>query len=297
MYNVFSSKSFKIAKFSIKNLLFLFMLVLTVMGFHAWVVFKTLAVLDDVSSIIILKRGVLTEPLPAKIIYVHRDGNSQGRHTDCVIKNCIFVDDKCHFRDNEYTFDAVMYGQTSLRSVTRPQKNFKAVNIFTPAMPPHKEEACDIYYDDFFHLTYTYRLDSNVVSKYFVVRDLAGNIIAPGLAPPWEANLSSVNDEIKSKIKRKSKAVAYLNYNCELEKRTDLNKLKKTFFEYALKIDTYNCSRVCKGGICDVALPDEYYFYIISEEYFAEDYVTEKMLHAYDNYVVPIVFGGANYSR
>ncbi|XP_022823477.1 alpha-(1,3)-fucosyltransferase 9-like isoform X3 [Spodoptera litura] len=44
-------------------------------------------------------------------------------------------------------------------------------------------------------------------------------------------------------------------------------------------------------------LQKDYYFYMSMENSFAEDYVTEKLLTALRNDVVPIVYGGADYNR
>ncbi|CAH2049182.1 unnamed protein product, partial [Iphiclides podalirius] len=274
------------------------------MGFHTWIVYKTMAVLDDVSSIIILKHGRrFNRPPPSKAIYVllrHRYSEILRQQSDCfTARNCVLIDDKNHSGDNYTLFDAVMFGQESSGLTNSPGKPFKALNVFTSTFPPDSEAVCDISYDDFFNLTFSYRLDSDVVLKRFVVRKPNGDIIAPGVAPPWGANLSSLSNRIRSIIKRKRKAVAYLNYNCKLESSKGMyyNKLEEIFTEYALNVDTYNCSYDCDNERCGVTLPDEYYFYIIFENYFAEDYVTNRILDAYDNYVVPILYGGANLSR
>ncbi|KAJ2937861.1 hypothetical protein O0L34_g18682 [Tuta absoluta] len=44
-------------------------------------------------------------------------------------------------------------------------------------------------------------------------------------------------------------------------------------------------------------IKNNYYFYLSFENSFCDDYVTEKLLNAVQNYAVPIVYGGANYSR
>nr|XP_037877562.1 alpha-(1,3)-fucosyltransferase C-like [Bombyx mori] len=42
---------------------------------------------------------------------------------------------------------------------------------------------------------------------------------------------------------------------------------------------------------------EKYYFYLSFENSFGEDYVTEKLLHALEFDAVPVVYGGANYTR
>jgi alpha-1,3-fucosyltransferase len=41
----------------------------------------------------------------------------------------------------------------------------------------------------------------------------------------------------------------------------------------------------------------DYFFYASFENSLYHDYVTEKLTRAYNNFVVPIVYGGSNYSR
>ncbi|XP_063375065.1 alpha-(1,3)-fucosyltransferase C-like [Cydia amplana] len=48
---------------------------------------------------------------------------------------------------------------------------------------------------------------------------------------------------------------------------------------------------------CLKLIQEQYYFYLSFENSFSEDYVTEKLLTALENYAVPVVYGGANYTR
>lgn len=48
---------------------------------------------------------------------------------------------------------------------------------------------------------------------------------------------------------------------------------------------------------CYALIESDYYFYLAFENSFCEDYVTEKILTATQHYAVPVVYGGANYSR
>lgn len=45
---------------------------------------------------------------------------------------------------------------------------------------------------------------------------------------------------------------------------------------------------------CIDIVEENYYFYLAFEN---SDYVTEKLMTALDHYTVPVVLGGANYSR
>lgn len=40
-----------------------------------------------------------------------------------------------------------------------------------------------------------------------------------------------------------------------------------------------------------------YYFYLAFEDSMSVDYITQAVLNAYDNYAVPIVYGGVHYDK
>lgn len=44
-------------------------------------------------------------------------------------------------------------------------------------------------------------------------------------------------------------------------------------------------------------LKEDYLFYLAFENAFDRDYVTDTILRAFNNYAVPIVYGGADYDR
>lgn len=48
---------------------------------------------------------------------------------------------------------------------------------------------------------------------------------------------------------------------------------------------------------CAAKLQKDYYFYLVLEDAICDDYVTDKLLLALNNYAVPLVYGGANYRR
>ncbi|CAK1580884.1 unnamed protein product [Parnassius mnemosyne] len=272
------------------------------MGFHVWLVCKTLAVLDDVSTIIVLKHDKrFIKPLPDKTIYIlnwDKNFDTQKNLFDrCSVRNCMITKDRHYFGEDYSNFDALLFTESFLGSSYKPQNGSRALRIFVSTLPPHNKITCDKYYDNFFNMTFTYRLNSDIVLKYFVVRNFTGHIVAPNLAPVWNVSPNSVNTDIQSIMRRKVRAVVYMNCNSNYDswKRTYLTKLENNLSRYSLKIDTYNCSG-CGYGDCNSIFRD-YYFYIIFENYFAEDYMTKKLLYAYDNYVVPIIYGGANYSR
>lgn len=89
--------------------------------------------------------------------------------------------------------------------------------------------------------------------------------------------------------------------HCRADSQRDeyIARLQDHLFPFSLRIDVFGkCSqRRCPNDDCENMLKSDYYFYLAFENGISEDYVSEKVLHGYNNYAVPIVYGGANYSR
>lgn len=113
--------------------------------------------------------------------------------------------------------------------------------------------------------------------------------------------LKHISPKIRSIFKGRRKAAAWIVSHCNADSLRDeyLTRLQQHLFHYSLTLDVYGqCTGTkCENNDCEKMLRDNYYFYMAFENSFSEDYVTEKVLHGYDNYVVPIVYGAANYSR
>jgi hypothetical protein len=154
----------------------------------------------------------------------------------------------------------------------------------------------DIYpLDGLFNWTMTYRRDSDVIQPYGWIQPI-GSI---GLQPEVE----EINREMELAIKRKSKnkktkMVAWFVSNCQSKSQREqyANALAKY-----VQVDVYgDCgSMACdrdNAANCYEMLEQDYKFYLSFENSFCDDYVTEKFFSVLRLDVVPIVFGGGNYS-
>jgi alpha-1,3-fucosyltransferase len=108
-------------------------------------------------------------------------------------------------------------------------------------------------------------------------------------------------DEIKERIHSYGprKLAAWLVSNCVTQgRREDLVKELSRFID----IDTYGAcgDRNCTGRMseeCYKYLEKNYMFYLAFENSICEDYVTEKFFNAARYDFIPVIFGGANYSK
>ncbi|XP_026315232.1 alpha-(1,3)-fucosyltransferase C-like [Hyposmocoma kahamanoa] len=161
------------------------------------------------------------------------------------------------------------------------------------------------HYNGYFNYTFTYKLDSDITWRFFVVRNKKGDIVAPKVDVKWiDVNdMEPISDDIKRKLQTKNKAAAWHVSHCHTPSRREefVEKLIPELSRYNLNIDiTGFCGdRYCQlwGEECHVAIETDYYFYLAFENSMCDDYVTEKILTATQHYSIPIVFGGANYSR
>ncbi|KAK8773194.1 hypothetical protein V5799_012273, partial [Amblyomma americanum] len=102
---------------------------------------------------------------------------------------------------------------------------------------------------------------------------------------------------IKRLWKGKSKMVVWPVSNCNTSGKREhfVHELRKHIY-----VDVYgkcgdrNCSR---SRACYLSFAKSYYFYLSFENCICKDYVTEKLFNVLQYDIVPVVLGGANYTR
>lgn len=98
--------------------------------------------------------------------------------------------------------------------------------------------------------------------------------------------------------KRKTKAAAWFVSHCNAFSKRD--ELARKLQEY-VDVDIYGkCGTlVCKRGSkeCDVLLNTTYRFYFAFENTLCVDYITEKVFNSMKNFVIPVIYSGAELSR
>lgn len=227
----------------------------------------------------------------------------------CPFTNCFVTDDRGYFGKIE-EFDVIL---------------FNALNLNTYDILPTIRRAHQIYvfvssksaraypvppgYDGVFNWTWTYRLDSNILFSYIIVKNKRGDVVGPKTNMRWfpRNKMSKPKEFVKNNLQNKTIAIAWIKTNCytrnvgedfafELKKQLSLNSLTMDIYGECEGADIH-----CSGdNECATKLRADikkYYFYLALEDAVSEDYVTDKILLALNNYAVPVVYGGANYSR
>lgn len=223
----------------------------------------------------------------------------------CEYQNCIVTNNKKFFNDIKL-FDVVMFHCLDVARCGAPHaRSVWQKYVFVSEEPVHY---CVLStdYNGFFNLTWTFRFDSDATLKYYKVKNRKGKVIGPTINMHWKdvKDMKPISNYVKKKLQNKSKAAAWFVSNCWTPSLREqyVQQLRDELAKYQLQIDQYGrCTELqCqKENIdeCHAMLESDYYFYLSLENSFHEDYVTEKVLTAVDHFLVPIVYGGANYTR
>lgn len=223
----------------------------------------------------------------------------------CQYQNCFLTNNRTYFSDIR-DFDVLLFNVLNIDvSEPPPVRSEEQKYVFMSDEPP-AFYPMPLRFDGVFNLTWTYKFDSNATLKYFVVRDHKGEIIGPKKDMHWMNNkdMKPIRKSIKRKLQSKKTAAAWFVSHCDtpIQREQFVQKLKEELDKYKLKVDVFGrcgnlkCPKANKKE-CNALVETDYYFYLAFENSMCEDYVTEKLLTALKHFAVPVVYGGANYTR
>lgn len=227
---------------------------------------------------------------------------------NCTYQNCFITSDRSYF-NNVTEFDVLIYNafffKHGLHSI--PDNRTESQEYVLAALEPASYYPVWPEYNSLFNITWTYKLASDVIFPYIYIKDIDGEIIGPRKHMNWMdiKDMESTKPEIMDLVRNKSIAAAWIVSNCytTTERRPFVYELQRQLEKYGHTVDIYGeCGGMeCPTGErmkeCYDKIETDYYFYLAFENSFCEDYVTEKILHGLNHYAVPVVLGGANYTR
>lgn len=235
------------------------------------------------------------------------EGQSMFVSNQCEYINCYLSFDKNLLRNDHSNFDAIVFNARDLRNSNAALSMRRSPHqkyIFRSLEIPRRHPMCDPSFDDFFNLTWTYKLNSNIPSPFFYIYNATKQHIGPKINMHWIENMTRISEALENSLKHKKKAVAWVVPSCNNKQAGDnfVNQLRKELSGYNLTVDDYGaCSkRNCpeqKRWKCYKMIEKEYYFSIVVENHMAEDYVTAEVLKTITHNTIPLVYGGANYSK
>lgn len=233
---------------------------------------------------------------------------------NCSFQNCFITPNRSYF-DSLLDFDVLLFNSVHIRAgdsnydfpVNRSEIQLYVVFGVEPAW----YNPIPNVFNGFFNLTWSYKLTSDIVDPYFVVKNNFGKIIGPKTNMHWINinDLPPTDKYVVKKLQSKRIAAAWVVSHCWSHSRNVFYRyLKNELSKYGQQIDIYgdcgnlSCPKIAteRNGLltnCYSKIESDYYFYLAFENSITEDYVTEKVLHGLQHFSVPVVFGGANYTR
>lgn len=229
----------------------------------------------------------------------------------------LFTENKCEYQNcilsNEYSnitdltkYEAVIFNAAALREqpyIDLPLQRDKEQKYVLVSRVSAANFPITIKYNNFFNWTWTYKLDSDINFSYIVIKNKDGKIVGPAKDMHWISldEMDETKEQIIKKLENKTTAAAWIMPDCTTINKyeyyiTDFrNELRK--YDHVLNVFGQCGNMKCPYDDCYTLLETEYYFYLSFEDSIAEDYVTGQLLTALNHFVVPLVFGGANYTR
>ncbi len=238
-----------------------------------------------------IKTILLTNILRSNLEQQLQMGCSVFHTCNCSERRCQLTQDKTKFgMADAVVFDGYGGGFNNraparkfINRRVRSDKIFVFHNMEAPIR--HSGQIKDFYHHDFFNLTMTYRQDSNIRVPYW------------RLSKRTETKLSSgIN---LHEVRKKSRTAVWFISHCERygsQRWTYVEQLRKYIdvdiygdcgnFSCPRNFSDYNMELNCFRDVSKT-----YYFYLALENAFCKDYLTEKILHAWLNQMVPVVQG------
>lgn len=228
---------------------------------------------------------------------------------ECQFQNCFITSHILQLSEITH-FDAVLFNAETLREnpefipPNSRDKNQKYVLVSTAPSATHQ---LPVKFNSFFNWTWTYKLNSDVKFAYIAVKDSEGTVIGPGKDINWIpfTEMQPTSNSTSKKLKTKINAAAWYISDCgAVALHLDYIKtLRNELRRYYLTVDILGPCGKLRCGItgrknkCSALIEANYYFYLAFENHLREDYVTDQLLMGLNNYAVPVVYGGANYTR
>lgn len=227
---------------------------------------------------------------------------------NCTFQNCYITDKVSHLHDI-LDFAVIMFNRYNMhRNMQVPHKRSETQNYIFASEEPAGLHKIPRKFNKWFNLTWTYKLDSDAVLSYIVIKNDCNEIIGPKMDMHWIEirYMNDTSEYVRNKLRKKRFAAAWFVSNCEPNERLELGReLQKELAKYGHRLDIYgNCGdKFCPsyGNVdmdeCYALVESFYYFYLAFENSFCKDYVTEKILTGLEHFSVRVVYGGANYTR
>ncbi len=206
----------------------------------------------------------------------------------CPITNCELTNDKRKFKQSDYV---IAHIRTPFKKPTSKRPSFQRWIFALAESPMNTVDFIKYMHNNFFHLTATYRFDSNY--KIF------------------DSNMKwKINDAFNISFdfySTKTNFAAAIISNCD-DKSKRLDYIRK--IQKYINVDIFgqnSCrTKLCPRKVkinhafindtdCKEIIANEYKFFFAFENSLCIDYVSEKFFHIIKFNIIPVVLGSGNY--
>lgn len=147
-------------------------------------------------------------------------------------------------------------------------------------------------------------MDADVVIPYGHFFDIkTKETVSPFLQSKWRTpnynSPATQNEDVMALVESKSKMAAWFVSSCysPSQRKYVVQKMQEYIpVDIYGKCGTHKCEKSSKHS-CREMVEKDYMFYLSFENSLCTDYVTEKVFDMMKYYVIPVVYGGADYTR
>ncbi|CRL02340.1 CLUMA_CG015321, isoform A [Clunio marinus] len=219
----------------------------------------------------------------------------------CPVTNCIFTNNKRLLNASHKYDTLIFHGAEAWLSLNLPAtRTANQIYIMATQESPGEIKHSLNKDHDFYNLTMTYRLDSDVVFAYGSTIDLSTNSkIAPAEHVNWrKPNEDFYDEEVENITLKKTKTAAWFVSHCEVfSQREKLVSELQKFIDVDIYGGCGNLTCPQNSDACMNILEADYKFYFSFENTLCVDYVTEKVFKVMNSYIIPVVYSGAEMTR
>lgn len=261
----------------------------------------------DLKYILFWKQKHKKNPYQRNNLNEFEDGQTTFIKQNCPHINCYISYNQSLLNNDVRNFDAIVFDVHAISKLKGGEFNFTKGEdqkyIFRSHESSEKQPVCNPIFDDFFSWTWTYRLSSDIPHPFLNIYDVNNNLVGPSKTINWAKTMNH-SENTKSKLEKKSKGVAWIVTRCKSK-----NKYQGFIKDLRRELRGYNYSVDILGPCGDRKCPDKslascyslvekhYYFQMVLEDSETEDYVGDSIVKALSYFSVPIVYGGADYTR
>ncbi|KAI3378675.1 hypothetical protein SNEBB_005603 [Seison nebaliae] len=210
-------------------------------------------------------------------------GKEEFKSKKCEKYDCRITNNHRYFKSADVVIWHSPHHINNLPTLRLPNQRWTYLNMESPFYEHEAQEMNNV-----FNWTMTYRFDSDVLLAYF------GKLVKNSNR---QMNWLSKTDNGLNMGKNKKRLLAWFVSRCDTQSKREIyikhlqNYMEVDIYGYC---GNFTCS---KSDDCMSMLEDKYYFYFAGENSLCVDYITEKFWRTFAARVVPLVYGGGNYSK